>query len=33
VVEVDTKAQAADPFTKGLGEAEFLPKRKMLVGW
>jgi len=33
VVEVDTKAQAADPFTKGLCEAEFLPKRKMLVGW
>ncbi len=30
---VDTANQGGDIMTKGLVEAEYVPKRKMLMGW
>lgn len=33
VLRVDTKEQRGDIFTKGLGDLEFVKKRKMLMGW
>jgi len=33
ICRVDTSAQRADIYTKGLGPQEFPPKRKMIMGW